>query len=70
MIECDFCGCSSPRYDKGWVAYPDDDVPGAPGILIYCPPCAFAVLGYSHDAALEHVCNFEPQPLESGESWR
>jgi hypothetical protein len=33
-----------------------------PGILIYCPPCAFAMLGYSLDAALEHVCVWTLKP--------
>ena len=64
MIECDFCGCLSLEHEKGWVSYPgeDDAVPGAPGILTYCPPCAFAVLGHSLDAALEHVCVWKLQP--------
>ncbi len=63
MLECDFCGCYSPEHDKGWVTYTEDDaVSGAPGILIYCAPCAFAVLGYSLDAALEHVCVWKLQP--------
>jgi hypothetical protein len=25
MLECDFCGCDSPKHDTGWVTYPDDD---------------------------------------------
>ena len=50
MIECDFCGCSSPKPDKGWMAYPDEDVAGAPGMYLL-PVIAFAVLGHSLDEA-------------------
>ena len=67
MLQCDFCGCSSPKYENGWVAHPDDDVSGAPGILLDRPPCAFAVLGYSLDAAVEHICFFPPQAPTSGD---
>ena len=40
MIECDFCGCSSPKPDKGWMAYPDEDVAGAPGNSSSPSPCS------------------------------
>ena len=38
MLECDFCGCYSPRPGRGWVAYPEKDdatidEPGCPGLL-------------------------------------
>ena len=64
MRECDFCGCYSPEHEKGWVAYPGEDDPAvvAPGVLIFCPPCAAAVFGYRRDAAVEHVCIWGPQP--------
>ncbi len=63
MLECDFCGCYSPQHEKDWVTYPgeDDPVLEAPGVLIFCPPCAAAVFGYRNfDAAVEHVCTWKP----------
>ena len=68
MIECDFCGCYSPKHEKGWVAYAEEDDIGfdAPGIVVYCPPCAVAALGYPLDAALEHVCVWKWQPQTDG----
>ena len=64
MLECDFCGCYSPKPEKGWVAYPGEEHAAidGPGVLVFCPTCAAAVFGYRPDAAAEHVCIWKPQP--------
>jgi hypothetical protein len=52
-----------PQARHGLGDLPEDGaVSGEPGILIYCPPSAFAMLGYSLDAALEHVCVWTLKP--------
>ena len=63
MLDCDFCGCYSPRPEQGWVAYPGNEDPAidAPGVLVYCPSCAEAVFNHPSAAAAEHVCIWKPQ---------
>ena len=59
--ECDFCGCYSPKPGKGWVAYPEkDDASDEQAVLIYCPPCAFAVFGRRPVLAATYVCIWKP----------
>ena len=64
MLECDFCGCYSPKPGKGWVTCPAEKYARTdePGLLTFCPPCAAVVLGVRPDLATEYVCIFEPQP--------
>ena len=70
MLECDYCGCHSPKHDTGWVTYPweNDAEPNALGILIFCPPGATAVFGQPLDAGVEHVRIWKPQAPASGDT--
>ena len=69
MLECDFCGCYTPKPGKGWVAYLGGG--GEParidesGVVIYCPPCAAAFFGFRPDVAARYICIFDPPPSES-----
>ena len=62
MLECDFCGCYSPKPGKGWAAVRRYDPEGIDGVwvAVYCPPCAAAELGHRPDVAARYVCVFEP----------
>ena len=44
MIECDFCGCHTPKPGKGLAALLNGEPAriDEPGVLIYFPPCAAA----------------------------
>ena len=70
MLECDFCGCYSPKPGKGWVAHPRGEDAGndESGVLVYCPPCAAAVFNYPLAAAAGHVCVWKPQPQPDPET--
>jgi hypothetical protein len=71
MLECDFCGCYSPKPGRGWVAYLGDErvTMDEPGVLIYCPPCAAAVFGFRPDVAAEYICFWQLQlPASDDES--
>ena len=67
MLECDFCGCYSPKPDKGWIAFHgnEDTVTDQPGVLIYCPKCATAVFGLRPDLAVGHVCVWKSPPSDT-----
>lgn len=69
MLECDFCGCYSPKPGRGWLAYLGDEQVrlDEPTVLIYCPPCAASVFGHRPDIAAEYDCIWEPQPPASGD---
>jgi hypothetical protein len=59
MLECDFCGCYSPKPEKGWMAYEYASI-DEPSVLMYCPTCAAAAFGHRPDLAAEHVCTRKP----------
>ena len=48
MLECDFCGCYSPKPGKGWFAVRRYDPEGIDGVsvAVFCPPCAAAEFGH------------------------
>ena len=62
MLECDFCGCYSPKPGKGWAAVRRYDPEGIDGlcVAVFCPPCAAAEFGHRPDVAAEYVCIWEP----------
>ena len=68
MLECDFCGCYSPKPGKGWAAVRTYDPEGIDGlcVAVFCPPCAAAELGHRPEVAAEYVCIWE-QPLYPSE---
>ena len=70
MLECDFCGCYSPRPEQGWLAYArDKQAPiDEPGVLVYCPSCAEAVFNHRSGAAADHVCSWKPQASATHDS--
>ena len=70
MLECDFCGCYSPKPGKGWVALYRYDPNGIdePRIAIFCPPCAAAEYGFRPDVAVDYECIWEPPPTHEEES--
>jgi len=69
MLECDFCGCYTPKPGKGWAAYLEGEPSriDEPGVVIYCPPCAAAFFGFRPDVAARYVCIFDPPPSASDE---
>ena len=64
MLECDFCGCYSPKPVRGWVALyrADPDGIDEPRLAIFCPPCAASEYGYRPDVAANYECSWKPQP--------
>ena len=67
MLECDFCGCYSPKPVRGWVALyrADPDGIDEPRLAIFCPPCAASEYGYRPDVAANYECVWKLQPPTS-----
>jgi hypothetical protein len=63
MLECDFCGCYTPKPGRGWAAYHRSGPNGIdePRVAVFCPPCAAAVHGHRPDVAAKYVCIWKPQ---------
>jgi hypothetical protein len=68
MLECDFCGCTSEKPGKGWVAYRMDDRIELAELFIavYCPPCAASEFGHRPGLAATYDCAFEDVPRAPG----